>query len=310
MDIIDSNNFNNFNGGPLVVAIGCFDGLHKGHQEIIKNAQKLAEEKNIKSGVYSFVPHPLQILKPDKAPERIINYRQKLKLLMNLDIDFFLKQRFTKKFSTIEFEEFVKEILINKLNIKYVVVGEDFRFGHKGKGNVKILKKLGKKYGLNVKVIKAVKLTGEIISSTKIRQLIKNGKIQNASEYLGRYFQIEGEVISGKGRGNKIGFPTANIVPETNYVLPPDGVYAVYVNYKKKRFKGITNLGFRPTFSEKDYSIETYIMGFSDKLYGSYLQIDFVNFIRPEKKFNNIKELKQQINKDILYTNNLLCYNI
>ncbi len=310
MDVISSKNFNNCDNGDVAVAIGSFDGLHLGHQAVIKKAIEIARKNNMTGGVYSFVPHPLKILKPEKAPKLIINPTQKVNILAKMGVDIFFKQIFTKGFSNIDFKEFVIDILLKQLNVKHIVVGEDFKFGHNGKGHVNSLYNLGNEYGFDVTVIKQIKINEDKISSTKIRQFIKKGKISKAAKYLGRYFQIEGEVVTGDGRGTKIGFPTANISINTDYVLPPDGVYAVYVNYKNEKFRGITNLGYRPTFAGENHSIETYIMEFADELYGTNIKIDFVDFIRTEKRFNNSEELVKQINKDILYTNNLLCYNI
>ena len=310
MDVITSKDFNNCDNGNMAVAIGSFDGLHLGHQAVIKKAMEIARKNNMNSGVYSFVPHPLKVLKPEKAPKLIINSIQKEEILEKMGVEFFFKQKFTEEFSNIEFKEFVLDILIKKLNVNHIVVGEDFKFGHNGKGHVNSLFNLGDEYGFDVTVLKPIKINEDKISSTKIREFIKTGKISKAAKYLGRYFQIKGKVVTGDGRGSKIGFPTANISINTDYVLPPDGVYAVYVNYKNERFRGMTNLGYRPTFAGENHSIETYIMEFADELYGTNIKIDFVDFIRTEKRFNNSEELVKQINKDILYTNNLLCYNI
>ncbi len=309
MDIINNKGFDNFNDGSLTVAIGSFDGLHRGHQEVIKEAKNIAEDNNMKSGVFSFIPHPLKVLKPGEAPKSLINHEQKASILTDIGIDYFLRQKFTTEFSKMGFKEFILDIMINKLNVKHIIVGEDFKFGHEGMGHVNSLSYLGNKYGFEVTVLKAVKLNNEKISSTKIRNFIKEGNIKKATEYLGRYFQIEGKVIEGDGRGRNIGFPTANISVSTDYVLPPNGVYAVYVIYNNKKFKGITNLGFRPTFQGENYSFETHIIDFKGHLYDTQLKIEFVNYIREERKFNNRDELAEQINSDILYTNNLLCYN-
>src|SRR5690554_2684196 len=310
MEVIKAANFCEYNIGPMVLAMGTFDGLHSGHQAVINKALEVASRLNYPAGVYTFKPHPAKILKPAFAPGYLISPRQKLALINEFNLDYYIEQRFTKEFSQKEAAEFIREYLIEGVKAAHVVVGENFNFGKKGRGDIRVLKSLGKKYGFGATAIRIITRNGERISSSKIRQMICDGKIKELPEYLGRYYSINGKVIKGAGRGKKLGFPTANLKAETQYVLPPSGVYATYVILRGKRYRSITNFGNNPTFSDNFYSIEVHILDFDNlDIYGENLTIELIDFIRPEMTFNSSKELADQINKDILYTDYLLCYN-
>ncbi|MFW6269704.1 MAG: bifunctional riboflavin kinase/FAD synthetase [Bacillota bacterium] len=306
MKICTNPDFKRDDTSPVVIAIGSFDGLHLGHQKIINKTVEDAKKHNLSSGVYSFTPHPLQIINPDKAPDQIISERQKEKKLEQLDIDYYFKQEFTRQFSEINFETFVREILINKINIQKVVVGKDFRFGNNGQGNTEALIKLGKKYAFDVEVLSRLKINNIVVSSSYIRNLIRNGEIKQVPDFLGNYYIIEGKVISGEKRGRKLGFPTANLDLDTNYILPPPGVYAGYVNYEDKKYKAIGNLGYRPTYSGTRYEIEIYILDFCRNIYGEKISFELIRYIREEENFDSDEQLIQQIKRDVLYTKNIL----
>lgn len=309
MQVISNEDFNKFNINPVVMAIGTFDGLHLGHKSVIMKTIEIAEEKKLFSGVYTFIPHPLKIINPSMAPLALVSREQKINLFDKLGVNYYFEQFFTKEFSRIDFKTFVKEVLIDKLNVKHIVVGEDFKFGYKSKGNVKVLEKMGKEQGFSVTGVETKVFRSRRVSSTLIRKLIKKGEVDKVPAYLGRYYQIDGRVTQGKGIGKKLGFPTANIVPVTDYTLPPNGVYAVFVYYKGKKYKAIANFGIKPTFNDSEYTIEVHIFDIIDNLYGEKLTIELVDFIREEMTFDSIDDLVEQIKKDILYTDSLLCYN-
>jgi riboflavin kinase / FMN adenylyltransferase len=309
MKLIKNQDFGRINKGPVVLAMGSFDGFHLGHQLIIKKTIEMASKMHLQSGVYSFYPHPLKVINPISAPSSLISREQKLKLLEEFGIDYYFEQKFTLIFSRMKFVRFIKDILVDKLKVAHIVVGKDFRFGHQGEGDIEILNNLGNKYGFTVSGLDAVQKKGEKISSTKIREMIQQGYIKDIPEYLGRYYIFDGTVIHGEGRGKKIGIPTANLKLTADYTLPPIGVYASYVYIKGKKYKSIVNFGYKPTFGGKKYSIECHILNYSDNLYGTCLSVELIDFIRDEITFSSSDALIEQINKDILYTDNHLCYN-
>ncbi len=307
MEVIYSSQFQNFNGPPAALAIGSFDGIHLGHQQIIKKANALAREKKLVSGLLSFEPHPRQVLQPDRDLGVIISQEQKIEILERMNIDYFFCQEFTREFARQNFADFVESVLCSRLNTSHIVVGEDFSFGRGGSGDVRDLKSLGKKYGFGVTVHSAVKNGGEKISSTRIRKLISRGKVEKVQNLLGRFYEIKGRVVHGQGRGKSLGFPTANLCLETDYVMPKNGVYAGFVRYQNRRFAGAANFGENPTFTSKDYSIEIYILDLNDNIYNEEISFSPVKYIRPEKKFDSKAELVERIKQDILYTRKVLC---
>ncbi len=307
MEVVKSSNFDKTDTLPVAIAIGAFDGLHPGHQAIINKSIKKAKKINIFSGVYSFDPHPLKIINPNQAPPSLISFKQKIEILEKMGIDYYYEQKFTPEFSRISFKNFVKKIILGKLNTRHIVVGHDFKFGYHGTGNINSLRQMGKKYNFEVSVLEPVKIGGHKISSSRIRKLIKKGKINELPKYLGRYYQLEGKVIYGEGRGHKIGIPTANLKLKTDYALPPRGVYAAYVYYNDKKYKAIANFGVKPTFNKSNYSIEIHLINFSGNIYGIDLIVELISFIRKEIAFNSSTKLVKQIKKDILYTDNVLC---
>lgn len=307
MQVIKSNLFDKYEIKPAVVAIGSFDGLHIGHKKIINKTIKIARKKNMVSGVYSFLPHPLEIVAPDKAPSFLISRRQKIEILKKMGADYFYEQEFTENFSKLSFEKFVRDILISKIGVKHIVVGEDFKFGKDKSGNTDKLKKLGKKYDISVLALPVLKESESKISSTSIRKMIKKGKVADVSKYLGRNYRLEGIVVSGEGRGRKLGIPTANLELSTEYVLPPKGVYSCLAYHKNNSYQAVVNFGQKPTFGGDNYSIEVHILDADQNFYGDLLEIELFDFIRSEKTFSSEEELIAQIESDILYTRNLLC---
>jgi riboflavin kinase/FMN adenylyltransferase len=307
MQVITSKEYNKYNNCNTCLAIGAFDGLHKGHQLIINKAIKAARKNNFPAAVLSFHPHPLEIISGKAPPPSIVSRRQKISILEEMGIDYYFEQKFNPEFAALKAERFINDILIDKLKVNTVVVGDDFRFAYKNEGNVEILNKMSELYGFKAKIISQLHASDDRISSTRIRGLLKNGKIRDAKTLLGRPYQICGEVIHGKKIGRKLGFPTANIKLETNYAQPPEGVYAAKVKFKGQDYIAAANLGYNPTFNNQKISFEVYILDFDGDLYGKRLCVDIIEFIREEKDFTGKEELIAQMEQDILYTRNVLC---
>tara|TARA_B100000780_G_C21059593_1_gene425827 strand:- start:316 stop:1230 length:915 start_codon:yes stop_codon:yes gene_type:complete len=286
-----------------VIAIGNFDGLHLGHQKVLNQAKLKAKEEESKFGIITFEPIPTMFFNKNIKYHRINSAEQKIHHLKKIKLDFLIIINFNKLFSNISADYFIKKILVDKLKSKYIFVSENFRFGKKRIGNINTLKKLEKKYSYKTIITAPHKKNKNIISSTLIRRNVTEGKILKVNKLLGRSWTIEGRVIKGKQRGRKIGFPTCNIKWDS-YSLPKLGVYAVKVESKFFKKKGIANIGYRPTFNGKTLLLEVNIFGISANLYRKTLKISFVKFIRPEKKFKNSNELKIQIKKDIVKAKN------
>jgi riboflavin kinase/FMN adenylyltransferase len=296
--------YNNFKISNIhkksILLVGNFDGLHLGHQKLFNLAKKYKKKFNLKIGVVTFEPIPKMYFNKRLKNFRISNISQKIKILEKLGSDFLITKKFDKNFSKIKSHSFIKEVLYKKLNAKYIFVSNNFRFGNKREGNVNELINNEKKYKYKIIKPKPLKLKNKIISSTLIRKLLSNGKIEFVNKLLNRNWSIYGKVEKGRQIGKKIGFPTCNIDIK-DYMLAKPGVYAVKIYQKNKNFplKGIANLGCRPTFNQKKILLEVHIFNFNENLYNKYLTIELINFIRKEKKFKNINQLKKQINLDL-----------
>ena len=284
-----------------ILLIGNFDGLHIGHQKLLNFAKKYKKKYKIKIGVLTFDPIPKMFFNKKLKNFKISNLNQKINSFEKFKIDFVIIKKFDKKFSKMNYTKFIDNILSKKLKPKYIFVSNNFRFGNKREGNVNKLKFFEKKYNFKIINPKPLKKKTKIISSTLIRKLISNGKINIVNKYLDRYWSIDGKVNVGRKMGRKIGFPTCNI-KLNDYVIAKPGVYAVniLINKNKKLLRGIANLGYRPTFNQKEILLEVHIFNFSKNLYNKHLTIEFIDFIRKEKKFKNINQLKKQINLDII----------
>ena len=283
-----------------ILLIGNFDGLHIGHQKLFNFAKKYKKKYKIKIGVLTFDPIPKMFFNKKLKNFKISNLNQKINSFEKFKIDFVVIKKFDKKFSKMNYTKFIDNILSKKLKPKYIFVSNNFRFGNKREGNVNKLKFFEKKYNFKIINPKPLKKKTKIISSTLIRKLISNGKINIVNRYLDRNWSIDGKVSVGRKMGRKIGFPTCNI-KLNDYVIAKPGVYAVniLINKNKKLLRGIANLGYRPTFNQKEILLEVHIFNFSRNLYNKHLTIEFIDFIRKEKKFKNINQLKKQINLDI-----------
>ncbi len=290
-----------------VILIGNFDGLHLGHQKLFALAEKYKTKYALKVGVLTFEPMPKMYFNKDIKNFRLSSQKQKIDFLDNLNVDFVIIKKFNKSFSKTKSTDFIKKILAKKLNAKFIFVSNNFKFGNKREGNVKQLIKFENK--CNFKIIKPKPLLSKkkIISSSLIRNYLQKGKLEKANKLLNKKWSIEGKVQKGRQLGKKIGFPTANIDIK-NYVLACAGVYAVRtsIHESKKYNKGIANLGYRPTFNGKKILLEVHLFNFSKNLYNKYLTVEFLKFIRKEKKFKNAYQLKKQIVKDIFIARNTI----
>ena len=290
-----------------IMLVGNFDGLHLGHQKLFKMANIFKKKYKLKIGVLSFEPMPKMFFNKQKNDFRITNLKQKNLLLSKLGVDFIINKKFDLKFSKTDALNFIKNILYKKLKISFLFVSNNFRFGNKRKGNVNLLKKNQKNFNYKVIEPKPLKIKKRIISSSLIRNLLRKGKLTYANKYLSREWQIVSVVKKGRQIGKKLGFPTCNMDIEP-YVIAKPGVYAVKIKRlnTNKVHKGIANLGIRPTFNQKKILLEVHIFNFSGNLYNKELIIDFVYFIRKEKKFKNINQLKKQITSDLNTARNKL----
>jgi len=295
--------YKNFNIGKKLknsaIAIGNFDGFHLGHQKVIDQGKKIAKKNNLKFGLLVFQPLPVMFFNKKLKNYRIDSLNQKILSSKKYGLDFLIIKKFDKKFSNISSENFIKKIIFEKLKTKLSLISKNFRFGKNRIGNVRLLKKREVLFKYKTKIITPLNKKNLIISSTLIRNTIKNGKIEYANTLLGRPWAIEGVVQRGDKRGRTIGFPTCNIDLK-NYVIPKLGVYSAEILIKNKVKKiGIVNIGYRPTFRKKKLILEAHIFNFNKNLYDKRIKIMLIKFIRGEKKFKNIIELKKQIKKDI-----------
>ena len=283
-----------------IILIGNFDGVHLGHQKLFDSAKNYKKKENLKIGVVTFDPIPKMFFNKKLKNYRISNLNQKLSIFKKFKVDFVINKKFDKKFSKIKCYKFISQIIYKKLNPKIIFVSTNFRFGNKREGDVKLLKLLEKKYNYKIINPPTLKKKNKTISSSLIRKLLADGKLNLANNYLNRNWSIEGVVKKGRNMGKKIGFPTCNIDIE-NYVIARPGVYAVKVNIlnSNKILKGIANLGYRPTFNQKKILLEVNIFNFSRNLYNKKLTVEFIKFIRGEKKFKGIDQLKKQIKLDL-----------
>jgi riboflavin kinase/FMN adenylyltransferase len=282
-----------------VVAIGNFDGLHIGHQKVLKEAREKAKSKKLKFGLVTFEPVPTMFFNKNIKNHRINSLRQKIYFLKKNKLDFLVIINFNKNFSNLKAEEFIKKILFKKLKSRYIFVSRNFKFGKKRVGDIKTLIKFEKKYFYKTVITVPQQKKRKIVSSSLIRETINKGRVKEVAKLLGRPWCLEGEVIKGAQRGRKIGFPTCNI-KLSSYTQPKLGVYSVWTQVNNLKKRGIANIGYRPTFNGKSLLLEVNIFGIKQNLYKKVLKINFIKFIRAEKKFKNINQLKAQIKKDIV----------
>lgn len=288
--------FNEFDLSPKAVSLGNFDGVHKGHQKLMKENIKISKAKNLRPSVLLFKENTKNILNGER--EYLTSLEDKIEILKNLGIECFCLLEFSDKFKDLSPYEFIEEILYKKLNTKYVIVGDNYRFGKMAKGDIKTLKKYEEDFAYKTKVVDFELDDGKIINSTDIRQMVREGKIEKANKDLGHPFKMQGKVIKGAQRGRLLNFPTANLKPSFKYVTAKSGVYFTRVNIDRDFYYALTDIGTNPTFENKKMKIETYIMDFSKDIYGKNISIEFLEYLRPDYKFNSPEELIAQMEKD------------
>ncbi|OYX25380.1 MAG: riboflavin biosynthesis protein RibF [Flavobacteriales bacterium 32-35-8] len=293
-------NINTYNSKePTVVTIGTFDGVHVGHQKIIKRLVDAGIKNDLKSVILTFFPHPRMVLQKDTGIKLINTIDERSDILNSLGLDFLLVKKFTKEFSRLSAEDFVKKILVDKLNAKKVIIGYDHRFGRNRNADFEDLKRFGETYGFEVEEISAKDIDDVSVSSTKIRTALNEGDITKANTFLGYQFMLTGMVSKGKGLGRQLGFPTANIVIEEDYkLIPKYGSYIVSSLINEQLVYGMMNIGMNPTVNGEKESIEVHFFNFDATIYNKKIQINLLKRIRDEQKFESVEALKNQLSKD------------
>jgi len=292
--------------GRSVVTIGVFDGVHRGHQATIGHAVKRAREGGLRSVVVTFDPHPSEVVRPGTHPAVLSEPRRKAELIAELGVDALCVVPFTLEFSRLSPEAFVHDVLVDALHAKAVVVGENFRFGHKAAGDGALLRALGRRWGFAVEDSALVASGGTVFSSTYIRACVAAGDVAAAADALGRPHRVEGVVVRGDQRGRQLGFPTANMLSGTYTAVPADGVYAGWVIRGGERLPAAASVGTNPTFSGEDRRVEAHILDFDGDLYGERLGLEFVANLRGQVKYDGVEPLIAQIKEDVAQTRTVL----
>ncbi len=278
-----------------VITVGNFDGVHLGHRSLLNRVKKIAEEKGLKSVVLSFYPHPIKVLSPSQAPCELTNLYEKAELILQEGIESVVFIKFDKSFATLSAEDFIREVIVQRLKCKHLVVGYDWRFGYRREGEIELAREMGRELGFEVEEVQPFRINGHIVSSTLIRRLLHMGRLEEASLYLGRNYSIRRRVVKGDGRGSSLGFPTANL-ENTEDLCLKEGVYVVKV---EGNLLGVANYGRRPTFDGHRKVLEVHILDFDGDLRGKHIKVEFLKFLREEKKFSSVEELVKQIQEDI-----------
>jgi len=293
------------NKKPSVVSVGVFDGVHIGHKKILSQLTKYSKKHNLEAFVVTFDPHPAKVLKRNVNIATLTSLGHRLHLFEKAKVDKSLVIRFDKAFARKSADEFIKRLLVDKIGMRALIIGESFSFGKEQVKTIHALKKIANKAGFKIIFIKPKRFHRRTVSSSIIRHLIENGRLKTAERLLARPVSVLGTVIEGRKRGRIIGFKTANIDPH-HEAIPPSGVYAAYTLLEGRRYKSVLNIGRRPTFNEKDPSIEVHIFGLNKKIYGRDMEVFFIKRLRAERKFKNEDHLRQQILKDSLLSQKLL----
>jgi riboflavin kinase/FMN adenylyltransferase len=286
----------------VCVGLGNFDGVHLGHQRIIKRLVEYARENQGTAAVFTFEPHPAMVLRPDAAPPLLLAPELKQRLIGSFGVDILLAIPFTREFALLSPEAFVREVLCAEIGVAAVFVGYNYTFGHRGAGTPETLRELGARYGFTVEVIPPVLVGGQPVSSTLIRGLIAAGKVEEAQRYLGYYPVFAGTVVSGAKRGTELGFPTANLEVDSQVLVPANGVYAVRAVVDGEVFLGVANIGVCPTFAgdaPAGRRVEVFLFDFHGDLYGKRLEVSFTRRLREERCFRSVAELVEQIRRDV-----------
>lgn len=291
---------------PSAVSLGKFDGLHRGHKELMKHV--LAKKKEgLTSVIFTFEKNPTRMFQ-GLSGQNIMTNEERRNLLADAGIEELLECPFIPEISHMKPERFVKEVLVGQLHAAFVAVGEDFHFGFQRKGDCKMLKSLGEQYGFSVEVVEKVKSHGRDISSTYVREALHEGNIPLANELLGYRYFVSGEVLHGRQIGRTLGLPTTNLLPSTQKLLPPNGVYLTKTFLEEGDYYGITNIGYKPTVGgETQKGVETFLFDFQGDLYGQKIRVEFIEFERPEQKFKSLEELKARILSDVYWGKSKIC---
>ena len=288
-----------------VVTFGVFDGIHIGHQAVIKTLLQRAVQGKLMSVLVGFYPHPLAFLSPERCPPILTPLSKRVNLLQQFGIDKIVVLSFDEQIATMSPESFVEKVLLEKCRAKHVVVGYACQFGKNRAGNAQRLAEISQDYPFDVTIVPPTEINGAPVHSTRIRQALARGDLQWSSQLLGRPYSLIGEVIKGEGRGRQLGFPTANI-DTRNQICPPNGVYAIRAKLEGKWLDGVLNIGTRPTFNELNFQVESYFFDFNETIYGKSVEIFFVEKIRSERKFPNLQSLIQQIQRDVMVAAEIL----
>lgn len=284
----------------VALTLGTFDGVHIGHQSIIEKLNEVAEKIDGESVLMTFYPHPRHVLRSNNQKLKLLStIEERSEMLKEYGLKHFIIQEFSKNFSQLRPDNFVKEILVDKLCVKRLIIGYDHHFGRNREGNYEKLLELSKLYSYEVEKINPLNYMGSTVSSTIIRKKINENKFEEVKKLLGRYFSFSGKIIEGKKMGKKIGYPTANIsIENVNKLMPNDGVYAVYIKLNSKDFMGMMNIGYNPTFNASERSVEVHILDFNKDIYGLDVKVSIVEKIREEKKFLSVEDLKKNLDLD------------
>ncbi len=292
--------------GRSVVTIGVFDGVHRGHQQIIRHTARRAEELGIASVVVTFDPHPSEVVRPGSHPAVLTDQVRKAELIEALGVDVLCVTPFTSAFSKLPPEEFVHDVLVEHLHASLVVVGDTFRFGHKAAGDVALLGRLGRTFGFAVEGAPLIAADGVVFSSTYIRSCVAAGDVERAAAALGRAHRIEGVVVRGDQRGRDLGFPTANLLCAPHTAIPADGVYAAWLHQRGKPYAAAVSIGTNPTFGGSEQRVEAYVLDFDGDLYGERVSLDFVAHLREMRTYEGPEKLVEQITVDVERTRAVL----
>ena len=283
---------------PKVLSLGMFDGVHFGHISIINLLKSVAQENNLETAILTFWPHPRKVFNPNDEIKLLNTLNEKLNLLENANLDVVFLKSFDENFRNLTGEEFIRQILVQKLNVKHIIIGHDHVFGKNKSGNFELLQKLSKELDFVVQQLDAVKEGEFNISSTKIRNCLGNGNIISANKMLGYHYYVSGKVIDGKKLGRTIGYPTANIEVDELKLLPKKGAYIVEVYVKNKFYKGMLSIGTNPTVNGDKLTVEVYILDFNEDIYGDEITVKFRDFLHEEIKFESLEKLIERLDED------------
>lgn len=288
-----------------VATMGNFDGIHLGHQTLIANAVAEAKTRQSLSVVLTFDPHPLKVLAPERAPGMILSQQDKIDMLKAFDVDVVINQRFDRDFANIRADEFITRYLVGHLGLSKIWLGRDLRFGRGRQGGVEDLIRLGGEAGLSVGIVEPISIDGDRVSSSRIRQLINEGRVDEVEPMLGRFHFASGEIVRGDRRGRELGFPTANLSSRTE-VLPQNGIYATIFECQNGRWLSVSSIGTNPTFGEGPRKVESFILDFDEMIYGESVKLSFVKRIREERKFACLEDLITEMHRDVEIARSIL----